>query len=327
MAKRSGNHDVIGRQMTKRTIADAVLMVAGVAVVLTLAGCGKGPSGEDIAAATATDERLMALQTSILGSSVEQSAGGYLGNYALDAPVKECMAAQGLPYKIEYLDTAIGEASSSLGDTWTEPLNDDSTVINAQVAAEQAETENKLMAPLPDDAIERTPEYSNALSVCEKESGNYEMEAAPPGAISLATDLDFLLNSVESEVGSLRPYNECMAESGFDVTQDQFQGVDGLRKILDEEAPPTGQIPEPGKEGGEAWQEYQELSSAAADADLSCRLSQHVEAMNDVATALDNFEAANAEEIDEIRSGWERIVQEATAKGWLDKSARYDISP
>lgn len=298
------------------------------ALVLGTAGCGAAPSGTSASSAADTDERLMKLQQSILGSSAEQSAKAFLDNYALDAPIKSCMAESDLPYQIEYSDVFVGARPLSLGDTWTEPILDDSVIVNIQVAAEKSAMEAQLYAPLAADAIERTPAYHEALQECEKAAGGVEdPQGVPRVAEQVAFQLDTLLTDIESQVGSAKSYDTCMADAGFDVVRDDFDGVTGMHLLLNEKAPALDKVPYLGDDQITAsWREYESFSATVLDADQHCRLDEHIEAMGLVSDALDSFVADNGKQIAEIRQEWARIMEEASAKGWVDESNTYVTS-
>ncbi len=295
------------------------VVVASAAVLLVVA-CGT----EDSQVSPAVeDAHLLALQESIMGTPAQRSAGEYLGNYALDAPVQECMAEKGLPYEIKYMDTSIGTETRSLGDTWTEPLDLTHMLHNMQVVAAKAPKEERLSSPPDKDDVKATPEYADALRICDDEEGSWSDASSPPKSMRLAVRLDMALQDIERDFGGNGPYNDCMADAGFDVYQNDLDGVNGLEWLLIDRAPPPADRPAPGEAGGPRWADFLVFANQALASDRACRSDKHAEAMSRVGELLDDFEQENATEIARIQAEWQALVQEAQEKGWVDQTQRY----
>jgi hypothetical protein len=287
---------------------------------LLVVGCGTQGNQPSPAA---EDARLLAVQESIMGTPAQRSAGEYLGNYALDAPVQKCMEKKGMPYEIKYLDTSIGTTTQSLGDTWTEPIDLTYMLHNMQVAAAKAPKEERLSSPPDADDVKATPEYADALNVCDDEEGSWNDASSPPSSMRLAVRLDLEIAEIERDFGGNGPYNDCMAAAGFDVHQNDLDGVDGLWWLLVDKAPPPADRPPPGRAGGPRWADFLAFADQALASDRACRAAKHAEAMSQVGPALDDFEQENATEIARIQAEWQSIVQEAQEKGWVDQTQRY----
>lgn len=301
-------------------VATAVTITA---VLLGLSACGDGPSREELAASERTDQRLMELYDAIVGTSAERSAGAFLGNYALDAPVKECMNNLDYPYPIRYLDVFVGRQSTGAGGLWSRPLMLASTSVNAQVAAEASEDEQVLSNQPAESSVVNTEGYSVALEQCDKASGRYEQSSEPRDSDKLSGQLYEVISRIDDSVGDIGEYNACMKTAGYDIATEDYDGYDGLFMMLHDAAPPVEQIPEPKDEGGEAWQKYLALEQLVLEADRDCRASKHVEAMILVDDALTEFEDKNSAELAEVRHSWAGIVEEAAALGWTDRTEKY----
>ena len=302
--------------MGSATIRSAAIG-AGLAVVL--GACGNGvsaPSAAQLRSAENADAQLAALDTSIWGSATERSAGSYLGHLALNAPIDKCMSDHGLPFNAPYVDglAQLADPGGANG-TWTRPFMNTATSTNVRVNAEtEAQIRSTMTDPQP-GSVKLTDVYSKALRECGN-GGDYESAASPEGAEALASDLANLVGTINDEIGSDEPYDECMKDAGYDTTADGG-GYDGLVHLIRESAPKETAIPEAGQTN-EAWNRYLAFEQEALGADRGCRLSEHVEVMAKLAPALGAFAEQHAQEIAGVRQGWRDIVESATAEGWAD---------
>lgn len=121
---------------------------------------------------------------------------------------------------------------------------------------------------------------------------------------------------VNAQFGSDDLYDECMRRAGFDTTEDGG-GYNGLVYLIRESAPSNAVIVDHG-ESSDAWVAYLAFEQRALHADRSCRLARHIDAMSELAPALDAFEQEHSKEIADIREGWRRIVEDATSQGWAE---------
>lgn len=296
--------------------------LASIVAVAVLAGCGQEPGG--VEGAAAADQTLAELQTQISGTGAEQSAGEYLANYALDAPVKRCMSAADMPFQISYVDGSVGRENMSVGGTWAVPLMDDTVLRNLQVWAEKVPQARKAEAAPPQGAVENTAEFTQALNRCSEQEG--QAAAEPEASRRLAFELFSLVHRVEDEVGDVALYDSCMSAAGFDVAGDGYDGVTGLYRLLQDKAPAWAQIPEVGADGGAAWDAYHAWALSALRADSDCRSEKHAQVMAELAPLLADFENDNADAIAAVRADWAGLVQQAQSKGWVDDTETYQTT-
>jgi hypothetical protein len=302
-----------------------VRVAAAFSLLVVLAACGDGESASSAPGAL-TDGKLVALKEEISGTAPQHSASGFLGNYAEEAPVKECMDAKKLPYEISYLDEAIGKKTLGMGTSWAYPLMDETVLWNLQVHAQQYPQFLAADETPSNHAIESSEKYLGALDACSKQEGNWEKAAVPADPEHVSYQFFELIRSVEDEIGSVGMYDKCMAEIGYDVKFDDFSGAAGLYQLLWSRAPDWADIPAIGDSGGSAWNAYRAWAMKVLQADESCRETKHAEAMHQLAPLIEQFERDNSEAIAQLSDQWRAMVEEATAKGWKDTTDQYTAS-
>jgi len=165
-----------------------------------------------------------------------------------------------------------------------------------------------------------TDAYQTAASACEKATDGGVVDlghlaGVPEGYYELGPEFHKLIWTVDEQLGSIRPYVDCMREAGFDVPY-ELEGAQGSQAFylwLRYQMPFP---PLPREEPKPAWSSYLAFEAEALDADAACRSAKYQEGLALLAPMLDEFEATHAEEIARVDAGWQATVQKAGAEGF-----------
>lgn len=298
--------------------------VAAVTVALIVMGCGTAtrvsgtaPSQEQL---DATHALAAKVTEAIAGDAAGREAVAFRDWRNLNQPTTDCMDEAGFGWEPTFVPMWQGYESPGVVSEWLAPLQLRlaSKDLVSSVAAARAEA-------LP--AQDHDVAYERALDTCSKRSLE---DAELPGTVAgtalgevehqqLADELSAgytrLLDDVESQLGPIRQYGECMANRGFQVGGGSAGGFSALYINLTSAAPDVGDIPSPGEQSTAVWDKFLDYESRALDADEACRSKEYLEGMALLAPRLEEFVETHQSDIHTLQADWRAIVKEANAAG------------
>lgn len=305
------NHNLVTR-------SGAVL--TGLLLVL-LGGCGNGttsarggPAADDRRAQQAGDD----LVARIWGTAEQKDAGQFLSNYWLNVPVEACMAEAGfefpLPGRSAWPRPWVAYVpDGGSGTTWLAALGSHQVSEELLAVARSGAREQRAAVQI-ESGETSDAEYDAALSGCE-DTRRFE-ESQPPGADELSGEYTRVVEAVDSELGTPADYLECMAESGYALSDFDGSGFGALYGYLREAAPPSDQVPARGETGSDAWGDFVQLESDALTADSDCRRERYEKGWEQLTQVLEQFQTDHAKDLGSVQRGWERIAQQAQGLGF-----------
>lgn len=286
----------------------AVLM--GALVLVT--GCSGNPAvpaaPSDTAAVEAEANRVF---VQIYGNAEQREAGNYLEWLALNKSYWACMAEHGVEPVRHFSQIWTGWTPNATSGEWMGALQLKPSIHALGIAASAGEEFEK---------SEQSVDYQKVSDGCQADDSSMTVgggPGTPEGAAELVGDFKTLIRSVDSRLGSIDEYTQCMSEAGVDypAKADGDRGWQGLYMFL------TASMPKPplsGQEPSEAWQKYLELETKALDADEQCRGAKYEQGLVLLAPELDAFVGEHRGELDTVAAGWGTIVEKARAEGFAD---------
>ena len=301
-------------QVTRRS--RALVVLALLPLGLGLFACGTAPTAEPASdagpvATSAVEVRANEIFASISGDAVEREASHYLTWKDLNAGYADCMRAAGHSVDLTFLPLWTGWEPDATSASWMGALNRPPSVHARAIAASSR-------AELGDGRV-----YSNAFNAASAKCNDGDTETVdlgnipgqPEGAAELTDEFKQLVHEVDSRLGPIDVYTECMDAEGIDYAKDSGgeQGRQGLYRSLTAEMPYP---PLPGTEEPPAWSDYLQRERQALAADNRCRRDRYEQGLRELAPLLDDFEAANRAAISATDRAWDATVAEATEAGF-----------
>ena len=311
-----------GKLAGRRT---AIGIVGAIALAAALTGCGAatGVSGDRPSAdeLEATHALGTLVTEAVSGDGAAREAVAFRDWRILNQPTTACMDRAGLRWRPEYVPLWQGYQSAGVVSEWLAPLHLRlaSQSLASRVAAAQAAS-----AP-----AKRTDEsYRRALGKCMRnpldgaalpETAGSQMALGHIPHQELADSLSAaytrLLTEVESQLGPIKEYADCMADQGVDVTGGTAGGFSALYIRLTSQAPPVEDRPLPDKSVSPAWTTYLAQENRALDADEACRAMKYHEGMAILAPRLEQFVNDHQSDIDTLNADWAAVVKQADEDG------------
>jgi hypothetical protein len=266
------------------------------------------------------ESRADAIEEAISGDALEREAAHYLQFEQYNRPFHECMAAKGVKVPSGFLPGWTGYRANSTSGIWMGALGRKPSTAALATAESRRAGEVAEFGGFGSQSVVFTDAYQTAASACEKAAAGGVVDlghlaGVPEGYYELEPEFNKLISSVDEQLGSIRPYVDCMREAGFDLPYeiDGAQGSQAFYLWLRQQMPLP---PLPGEEPKPEWSAYLDLEAAALDADAACRSAKYQEGLALLAPMLDDFETAHADEIARVDAGWQATVQQAREEGF-----------
>ncbi len=287
-----------------------LLPVVVIAMAATLVSCGSEPKVRPQEATAAKDVEAQADSTyqQIWGDAAQKDAGQFLANAAIQGPIKECMSDRDLTYPAKFTPLWLGYESNGTSGAWMGHLQE------APSRTERLLTEARKLEQNPDPNPDlNKPGYRDALTECEKLSGDPDKVVKPAGTEELSGEYAKLTSPVEEELGSLESYTKCMGEAGVDLEGLDAEGYSALSMHVISKMPNP---PRPGEEPSEKWTRFLEYEAEALDADEACRAEKYHEGLALLEPRLREFRKEHADQLVASERAWGALLQQARAKGY-----------
>lgn len=179
-----------------------------------------------------------------------------------------------------------------------------------------AESNQSAEGPPDPGSMEATAAYQEAATACSQVgtptqiddgSGPYE----PANSNELSSEFYELLESVDEQLGSIEPYNDCMNEAGIKLDNQR----DGYMALWETLSNSLGAPPLPDQDTSEDWDEYLDFEDKALDADEECRADTYRQGLVLLAPLLSDFEMTHSQDLADLAEQWEQTAARAVAAG------------
>ena len=301
------------------TAISVAVISAGVAWVDdSQSSSGSGARRSTGPSLTAGDEawarRSIELYSDWAGSAAEHQAAEVVIAFRMNGDYSACMDA--LRYRRPWQETispAPVEKDPLLYSFWAAGKLDGyyaSKVINGEIGQRVERRANSI------DAVD--DEAGAELACREQHPGVSDDDVSAVRYPAVVTELTgawaVALEPVIEAGGDIAIYNDCMESSGV-IDQVGARSTDEARDHLSS-LMPVGSVPIGAETQTAEWSAYLEVERAFVDADWTCRQGVRASLGDEVSAALDAFEEAHADQIQQARDHWEAISGEASDLGW-----------
>lgn len=287
-----------------RHLLPTMVMVGAGTAALT--ACGTLETVNDTssdAAVAATRLRLDALYDAAGGDSEQRAAAEFRLNYPANNSTGSCMAEAGYDWHWYYVNLWAGATTQGGGSSnWLAPLN--SRVISSALMR-SARAHDQLVSistEFGDYVLSQDPEYRQTLRGCAPKEGDVNSKQTPEeeGAESsqLVTEYTRMIGEVDADLASYEePYRQCMAAAGLTLPRtDPEEGypVNGriaALSLIRAAEPDTKEIPLPGQEPSQSWQDFVAFEVQVTSADADCRRDAYADGMLKLSKLLDRFDS------------------------------------
>lgn len=285
----------------------AVLAVAG---LLTSCGEAVPDSAADPHQDPASVEaKADAISTQMWGTAEQKEAAHYLDFMELNAGTVDCIGEAGHTFVPSFTHLYAGWVTNSIETGgWLGKL-DWAPSDRAERAGEfGGEPEDQ---PMPAGASQA---YKDAMDECSQvtEESNVQL-GNPVGADDLAFEFQQMLDEVNSEIGPIEPYNQCMGENGITLEE---SGATGLAVYFSQAAPTSRYQP---NNPNTQWAAFLPIEADALAADRDCREDEYLRALTLLEPRLDTFADDHAEELASYADAWQQLATEATQAGYVSE--------
>lgn len=298
--------------------AGLVALCSGFA--LLLAGCGSASSDTGLDTEVrdtdieSIEVRADDLYELITGGAVEREAVHFLEVTQLNASYNTCMAAAGFEQqpKLHPLWTGFrsnGTSGHWLGATHRNPSEEALAIASSTYLETEPDTRE------PSKARDAAESKCSAQDSPVMDQGN--RPGTPKSSPDLTQAWHEMMDKVESELGPITPYSECMRAAGIDYAQlsDGEEGWVGLYLYLTAKMP-AAPLTKSAAAQDDDWSSYLALEARAMEADESCREVKRAEGLRLLAPRLDEFEQIYESELERLPAEWAAGVAEAEKLGF-----------
>lgn len=284
-------------------------LILGIAAAVVACSSQVRASPADSAGVEAHANRLY---LSISGDATQREAARFLSRREFFAPYRECLAEAGFAPEDKYLPQYSGWTPNATEGIWMGELQYRLSPAIAGRAALAASA----WEPAKPGSVQAQKGYLEASNRCV---ANVDLDLGerlgdPPGSQRLMGEYMDVIAEVDSRLGSIEPYANCMAEAGFDYRQawPDEDGAQGTIMYLSGKAPTA---PVAGETTPE-WTAFVELETRVLDADERCRADTYRRGLAILAPMLDEFQASHEAELAELAEGWRHTVATAVELGF-----------
>jgi hypothetical protein len=259
------------------------------------------------------EQRAERVLVAISGEATQKEAARFLDRKEFLRPYRNCMAEAGFVAEDQYLPQWAGWTPNATEGIWMGELQ--YRVSPAMVG--RAALEASAYEPAQPGSVQARKGFREASDRClaGMNLSLDERPGVPAGAQQLLADYRALLADVDSRLGSIEPYADCMARAGYDYrkTVSDDDGAQGTLMYLSGGAPAA---PLPGENPSAEWVAFLAHEQQVLDADEACRGDTYRRGLEMLAPELETFEEAHAQELKDLAASWDRTLAVARANGF-----------